>query len=80
VRRKGDLVAVILLIGLLLLGALLILRGPTDAEAAPVHARRDPVAPMVERGMTDIGVFLERHGAFAAYLERRDTSSGSTPE
>lgn len=74
-------VNVLVLIGLLVVGALLTLREPTDAdrELEPVFARQDPVGPMVERGMADLNVFLERHSAFAAYLQTRD-SSGPTPE
>ena len=72
----------LLLIGLLLLGALLILRGPagTEPETVPVRPHHDPVGPMVEGGMAEIAIFLERHSAFAAYLRQRDASSGSTPE
>ena len=75
-------VNVLPLIGFLVVGALLILRGPAaaESEAEPVFARPDPVAPMVARGMADVNVFLERHNAFAAYLEQRDVESGPTPE
>ena len=74
-------VNVLVLIGFLVVGALLILREPADAdrELDPLFARRD-LRPMVERGMADLNVFLERHRAFAAYLERRDASSGPPPE
>jgi hypothetical protein len=75
-------VNVLVLIGFLVVGALLSLREPADAdrELDPLFARRDQVRPMVERGMADLNVFLERHRAFAAYLERRDASSGPPPE
>ena len=76
-------VNVLVLIGLLVVGALLTLREPADADREleqPLLARQDTVGPMVERGMADLNVFLERHRAFAAYLERRDASSDSTPE
>ena len=73
---------VLVLIGFLVVGALLTLREPAaaDREQEAVFTRQDTVAPMVERGMADMSVFLERHRAFAAYLEHRDAASGSTPE
>ena len=73
-------VDVLVLIGLLVVGALLTLREPanSDRELEPAPTRGDTVGPMVERGMADLNVFLERHRACAAYLEQRD-ASGSTP-
>ncbi len=75
-------VDVLLLIGLLVLAAFVLLSGPPAAEPGPgpMPAHRDIVGPMVERGMVDLNVFLERHSAFAAYLQERDASSGPPPE
>jgi hypothetical protein len=78
VVENGD---VLLLIALPVLGALLTLRAPAAGDIAedPGVAQHEPIAPMVERGLDDLNVFLERHSAFAAYLQTRD-ASGPTPE